>query len=403
MKMSTITLEPRASVGTRAIVLYDTVVGEEAFLAPLSLVMKAERLMPRTRWRGIPVRAAQDQRPLEPAPPVGPGRVVAPGSAAHLQPPAAPPALPPFPLAVTDDRARDHPGGDLSHVCITVTPSPAGSDTGLPPAAPRIAGIDVACGIALLGMIAMHVTPAVTPSGDVATGWAIASSAALLAVLVGTGLGLSTHSRSALRGARWTATVVGLVVRAMRIVVIGLLLAAVVRADMAGILLACYAVLFSLAVAEAARALPGSADRRGDGGCARGQPRRAWRDGVIEHQEPAVRRPVDQPVPGRREALTGLDRAPPWLAYVCAGMAVGRSLLTARRFVLGMIIAGIAWAAVASAVPRALLDRAGGTEQLSDTTLRTMTDGVLERAAGVGSEGVMPTSSLWWLANAIAT
>ncbi|KAE8765812.1 Pls/PosA family non-ribosomal peptide synthetase [Georgenia thermotolerans] len=60
MKMSTVTLRDRASVGGRAVVLYDSEVGVDATLAPLSLVMKGERLPPRTAWCGIP---AQPGRP----------------------------------------------------------------------------------------------------------------------------------------------------------------------------------------------------------------------------------------------------------------------------------------------------------------------------------------------------
>ena len=57
MKMSTITIADGASIGTRAIVLYDTIVGEHASLRPLSLVMKGEELPPHTSWRGIPAEA----------------------------------------------------------------------------------------------------------------------------------------------------------------------------------------------------------------------------------------------------------------------------------------------------------------------------------------------------------
>jgi len=56
MKMSTVTIESRASVGARSVVLYDAVVGRYATLGPLSLVMKGESLMPTTHWVGIPAQ-----------------------------------------------------------------------------------------------------------------------------------------------------------------------------------------------------------------------------------------------------------------------------------------------------------------------------------------------------------
>ena len=54
MKMSTVHIGAGATVGDRAIVLYDSAVGADTALEPLSLVMKGEHLPAGTRWRGIP-------------------------------------------------------------------------------------------------------------------------------------------------------------------------------------------------------------------------------------------------------------------------------------------------------------------------------------------------------------
>ncbi|WP_020519214.1 Pls/PosA family non-ribosomal peptide synthetase [Catelliglobosispora koreensis] len=56
MKMSVVTIGSGAAVGTRAIVLYDAVVGDDVALSSLSLVMKGEHLIAGTRWRGIPAQ-----------------------------------------------------------------------------------------------------------------------------------------------------------------------------------------------------------------------------------------------------------------------------------------------------------------------------------------------------------
>ncbi|MFC4082206.1 Pls/PosA family non-ribosomal peptide synthetase [Amycolatopsis samaneae] len=56
MKMSRVTVRPRASVGTRSVVLYDSVVGEDVALGALSLAMKGEHLAPGTSWHGIPAQ-----------------------------------------------------------------------------------------------------------------------------------------------------------------------------------------------------------------------------------------------------------------------------------------------------------------------------------------------------------
>jgi non-ribosomal peptide synthetase-like protein len=54
MKMSTARIGSGATLGDRAVVLYDAVVGREAVLSALSVVMKGEQLPPGTRWHGIP-------------------------------------------------------------------------------------------------------------------------------------------------------------------------------------------------------------------------------------------------------------------------------------------------------------------------------------------------------------
>lgn len=58
MKMGRIELGQKVDIGCRAIVLYDTSIGQNVTLGPLSLVMKGESLPPNTRWAGIPSRIA---------------------------------------------------------------------------------------------------------------------------------------------------------------------------------------------------------------------------------------------------------------------------------------------------------------------------------------------------------
>jgi non-ribosomal peptide synthetase-like protein len=58
MKMSTVKIGAGASVGSRAVVLYDAEVGAGASLGALSLVMKGESLPAESQWIGIPARAS---------------------------------------------------------------------------------------------------------------------------------------------------------------------------------------------------------------------------------------------------------------------------------------------------------------------------------------------------------
>ncbi|WEB40824.1 amino acid adenylation domain-containing protein [Streptomyces yunnanensis] len=67
MKMSKVTVRAGATVGSRAVVLYDGIVGEGVLLDALSLVMKGEYLVPGTAWHGIPAQGLA-LRPAAPSP-----------------------------------------------------------------------------------------------------------------------------------------------------------------------------------------------------------------------------------------------------------------------------------------------------------------------------------------------
>jgi non-ribosomal peptide synthetase-like protein len=64
MKMSTVTVGDRATVGSLALVLYDAELGAGASLGPLSLLMKGERLPPGSRWQGTPLVPVDSGAPL---------------------------------------------------------------------------------------------------------------------------------------------------------------------------------------------------------------------------------------------------------------------------------------------------------------------------------------------------
>jgi non-ribosomal peptide synthetase-like protein len=58
MKLGTIDIGDRCSVGPMAVVLYDTVMEPDSQLAQLSLLMKGETLPAGSHWEGTPARAA---------------------------------------------------------------------------------------------------------------------------------------------------------------------------------------------------------------------------------------------------------------------------------------------------------------------------------------------------------
>ncbi len=58
MKVSGIEIGARATIGSMAITLYDSVVEDDAQLGDLSVLMKGETLPARTSWEGSPARPA---------------------------------------------------------------------------------------------------------------------------------------------------------------------------------------------------------------------------------------------------------------------------------------------------------------------------------------------------------
>ncbi len=57
MKVGKIKIGNRCTIGARTIILYDTEIGDDVTLEPLSLVMKGEKLASGTAWTGSPIQA----------------------------------------------------------------------------------------------------------------------------------------------------------------------------------------------------------------------------------------------------------------------------------------------------------------------------------------------------------
>lgn len=250
----------------------------------------------------------------------------------------------------------------------------------------RLQGVDAARGVALLGMVAVHVLPGEDPDGTLSLTDTVASgrSSATFAVLAGVGLALASS--------RWDARRrLALVLRALLIGAVGLALGGLDSG--VAVILAYYAVFFLLV-----------------------QPFLGWRPRrllllavalallvPLVHQE--VRdllpdRDVDSPGFGRLEEpgpllsdllVTGYYPATAWLAYLLLGLAVGGLALGRVRVAARIALCGAGLAVVATAASSVLLGPLGGREEL-------------ERVAGEdvqldrGFFGSVPTDSRWWLA-----
>jgi non-ribosomal peptide synthetase-like protein len=56
MKIGTVAIGKRCTIGTRTIILYNSKIEDDANILPLSLVMKGETISGKKNWVGSPVR-----------------------------------------------------------------------------------------------------------------------------------------------------------------------------------------------------------------------------------------------------------------------------------------------------------------------------------------------------------
>ena len=224
----------------------------------------------------------------------------------------------------------------------------------------RVVGVDVARGLALLGMFAVHIFPTFTRDGSPTTATLVAGgrSAATFVLVAGIGLAFVSGGRTVVRGADRVGVSAGLVVRAALIGSLGLLLGVFSEDNRIYGILPYYGLFFLLAVpliglsarapavVAAALAVLGpvllvaTADLD--------LPGREW------NGDPTFGSLFDDPATLLTTlVVTGEYPAVVYLAYLCAGMAIGRLDLGSRSVAwssLG-VGAGLAIAAqVASAV-----------------------------------------------------
>jgi uncharacterized membrane protein YeiB len=254
--------------------------------------------------------------------------------------------------------------------------------------------VDVARGVALLGMAAVHVLPGERADGAPTLTALVAGgrSAALFAVLAGVGLALAYGRRPSLPRSAAAVTV-----RAGLIGVVGLALGA---ADSGvAVILTYYAVLFLLAlpwlragprlllVAAAATAALASVVSF------------LVRDDLPprDRASPVL---ADLAEPGQLASellLTGYYPALVWSAYLLLGLGVGRLALRKAATALVLAVSGAGLALAASALSTLLLGPLGGYDRLAEV-VRTDGGSTVEQVVDAGRFGNVPTTSAWWLA-----
>ena len=257
----------------------------------------------------------------------------------------------------------------------------------------RLAGVDAARGLAVLGMVAVHVLPSETDDGGTALSEAIAGgrSSAAFAVLAGVGVALATRGDD--RGLQR----VRLALRALLIGALGLQLGGLDSG--VAVILAYYAVFFllllpflrwparrlAITAVTVALVVPQVSYlvRPHVEGLELGNP--TWSS-------------LSEPVPLLVTLLlTGIYPALPWLTYLLTGLAVGRLALDRPGTAARTAACGAALAVGAAAVSALLLGPLGGYAALGELVGTADVEEVAD-VVGTGYFGNVPTDSAWLLA-----
>lgn len=239
----------------------------------------------------------------------------------------------------------------------------------------RLIGLDVARCLALLGMVATHVLDERTPAGDLTTAQWLAGgrASALFAVLAGVSLALMT--REPLRGRPLALRTAGIAARALLIGLLGLLLGGLDTGI--AVILTYYGVLFVLGLPFTflgVRALlPLTV---------------AWvaLAPVVSHlvRPHLPERGFDSPTfeqladPGQLLSellLTGYYPVVPWLAYLLAGLVLGRLDLRDPALLAGLALGGLSVALLATQVSRTFADPARAADNATGMYGVTPPDG----------------------------
>ncbi|HEX5598396.1 MAG TPA: heparan-alpha-glucosaminide N-acetyltransferase domain-containing protein [Micromonosporaceae bacterium] len=266
----------------------------------------------------------------------------------------------------------------------------------------RLAAVDAIRGVALLGMIAVHSLDVSDAAGQPTWSYTVfgGRAAAGFAVLAGVGIAFMTGRRR-VRLAAGPGMAAMLGVRALAIAVIGLMLG-YADASLGVVILPYYALMFVLAIPLVF--LPTWAVGLVGVTAAVGVP-------ALSHlllprlPEPVlanvtVGRVVDDPVGLLTElSMTGPYPALPWMAYLCAGLVVGRLALATKRVARRLFAVGSLLAVAAPAASWILLERFGGRSEIYTAAPESgLTVAETRQLLAFGAEGTAPTSTWWWLA-----
>lgn len=251
-------------------------------------------------------------------------------------------------------------------------------------------------------MMAVHALYAANASGrptlifSVSTGRA----AAIFAVLAGAGIAFLTGRQRVRPGESGRSAVASLSARALVVGLIGLALG-YTDADVASVILPYYAVMFLLAIPLVflgTRVLAVIAVLIALGMPVLSQLIRVHLP-LAEGANPSFSQLFTHPLGLLTElSLTGLYPALPWMAYMCAGMVLGRLRLSSTRVAATLLGVGVALATAAVVVSEWLLGPGGGLARITAVGTAVPDLPTARAVLDFGGDGVTPTTTWWWLA-----
>ncbi|HET9657420.1 MAG TPA: heparan-alpha-glucosaminide N-acetyltransferase domain-containing protein [Kineosporiaceae bacterium] len=234
---------------------------------------------------------------------------------------------------------------------------------------PRVVGVDITRGVALLGMMAVHSFDTFTGDGapSPATMIAAGRSAATFVFVAGVSLAFVSGGRTVVQGHQRTAAAAGIAVRGLFVGLLGLALAYLDSG--VDIILAAYGLMFLLAIPLLARS-PRTLAGITAGLIIVGPVLLVATAGSINVTHGSADPSLGMLLTSPRELLalllvTGGYPVVVYMAYLCAGIAVGRLDLTSRRVAGWLLGGGLTLAAAAQAGAWLLLYPLGGLDKLT--------------------------------------
>ncbi|PWF87760.1 hypothetical protein CIK52_00075 [Kocuria rosea] len=279
---------------------------------------------------------------------------------------------------------------------------PGGLDEALIRPTRRLVGIDAARGLALIGLMAIHILPSWNEeTGEASFTWRVFSgdSAALFALLAGVGLALTSGGRHPHEGKTMTADRIGLLVRAVLIAAVGLWIGTLMSEDPPAYnILIYYGVFFLLAIPFL------HAGPKALFICAAvfGIVSPLLMQGLLDQlpawssYNPTLTTVLAEPgATASQLLLTGSYPALPYMTYLLVGMGLGRLNLRKQEVQIRLLVIGIGVAIFAQTTSYFLLYAFGGYQRLLDAS--SMDEHELEEVLVWGPDS-LPTSTVWWLA-----